>query len=184
MKKICFLIYTFIVINLSIEEEQNYCDLNHNCDNCTYCGSINKNYCSCHFYNSFCLDTTTNTTKFYQDFLFNYDGCINNNGYMANVCEESDITLEDGKNKTINFKSTTSTNFLCYYNFQKTEINNKSMVINIKTKANRNPKFYLYYIIYSNNIRKGYKYFSDEIFIHSNYYDIVIIGCDKSRKKY
>ena len=54
------------------------------------------------------------------------------------------------------------------------------MVITIRKKSNRNPKFHIYYIKYNNNIRKGrYTQFSDEIFKNRNYYDIVIFDWDK-----
>lgn len=179
MKEICFILYIFIVINLSTEEEQNFCDLNHNCDNCTYCGSSDNNYCSCNFYNSYCLDQTSNESKFSFDFLSNYDGCITNNGNMENICGESNIALRDIETKTINFRATTSTNFLCYYNFHKTESNNKLMGITISKRGNQTPNFDLYYICYSNNIATKKNTFSDQLLINKDHYDIVEYNCDK-----
>lgn len=180
MKEIRFIIYIFLLIKLSTEEDQNYCNLNINCNNCNYCGTTNKDYCSCNFYNGFCFNETSKLHKFSSNFLLNYDGCLTNNGNWENICGKSNIILEDGETKTINFESTNEKDFLCYYNFQKKENNDKLMGITIRRKGNQTSKFDIYYIkYYNNNNNNEVRIFSDKILNERDHYDFIEYNCDK-----
>ena len=179
MEATLFLIIIYILSNISYEQSQNYCDLNHTCSNCTYCGDNNEDYCSCNFYNSYCLNPDSLKYDFSFNFLEKYDGCKTNNGNMQNICGTSDLTLKSGENKKINFPETTSFNFVCYYNFQKSEKNNNNkMGIKLEKNGDEICKFDLYYILYKNDIatKKG-KY--SESSLTSNYLEVIHSNCDK-----
>ena len=179
MKEILFLLFLYILLNISFEQNQNYCDLNHNCNNCTYCGDNNEDYCTCDFYNSYCLNPDTLKYNFSFDFLLKYDGCKTNNGNMQNICGTSDITLKKGENKTISFPETTSSNFLCYYNFQKSEKNNNNkMGIKLQNNGDNICKFDFYYILYKNDSVTLRGQYSENI-LTSNFLETIHSNCDK-----
>ena len=152
MNTILFLLFLYILSNISLEQSQNYCNLNHTCNNCRYCGDNNEDYCSCDFYNSYCLNPDTLKYEFSFDFLLKYDGCITNDENMENICGKSNLILKKGESKKINFPETNSTNFLCYYNFQKSEKNNNNkMGIKLDKNGDEICKFDFYYILYKND---------------------------------
>ena len=47
------LLMILMVIQLSSQTD---CDTEEYCDECTYCGKYSSSYCSCDFYNSFCMN--------------------------------------------------------------------------------------------------------------------------------
>ena len=152
MKDIYFLIILCYKIIISNEQNQeNICDLNHFCDNCTYCGT-NNSYCYCNFFNSFCLESDSSKHMSF-NFLQNYDGCMTSNGNLENICGESNIELSSGQSKKITFPSTNSSNFVCYYNFNKSDSSRNRMSILMQKSGLKFTDFYIYYIIYNNNTR-------------------------------
>ena len=175
-KNLYLLFILFILIKLFIGQELNYCNSEHYCNNCTICGKDNGNYCSCNFYNSYCLEEDSNK-NYINDFLQNYDGCLSSNGDMENVCGSSDITLTNGERKTIDFKATNSSNFLCYYNIKKSNNNNNRMGYSIKINGNSPPKFKLFLLIYYTDKQTKTQYLSQESI--SNQLDVEEIGCQK-----
>ena len=180
MKVIFLILNILLFIKILTDENQKYCNLEINCKSCIYCGSINNDYCSCNFYNIYCLDESSNTSKFSKNFLTNFDGCITNNGYMENICGQSNINLENGETKTINFKSTNTVNFLCYYNFKNIDSNNKQMGIAIRKKGNQTPDFNLYYIIYNNNNMNNTVVTSTNSILNDrDYYEFILYNADK-----
>ena len=179
MKDNMILIILLFIINNSFEQNQNYCDLNHSCSNCIYCGENDNQYCSCNFYNGYCYNSTFSKYEFSNNFLLNYDGCITSNGNVENICGKSDLFLENGETKTINFPTTASSNFLCYYNFQKSDKNNNyGMGIKMKKKGFEICKFDLYYILYNNNKVTTFGKYSDKLLIDKDL-DMTRYNCDK-----
>ena len=156
MKEIYFSFILYYIFYISsVLNQENICDLDHFCDNCTYCGN-NNNYCSCNFFNIYCLNSDSSKKVSY-DFLRNYDGCITSNNNKEDICGESDILLSNDESKTITFPSTNSENILCYYNFRKSDLNNNKMSVILRKNGLEFPKFDLYYLTYNNNtlIRNG-----------------------------
>ena len=140
-----------IIMKLSLEQNKNYCNLNQKCNNCIVCGEETKNYCSCNFYNVYCKNDNSNSYSILSEFLFNFDGCIIGNGDMESVCGNSNINIDRGITKTINFISNYYTNYLCFYNIKKIKNNNNDINIIIKKEANNSINFNMHSIIYYND---------------------------------
>ena len=171
MKEKYLFLTIYLIIKLSSQQENNYCDLEHSCSNCTYFGENDNNYCSCNFYNGYCYNEESSSYyDFNSNFLINYDGCLSNSGNMQNICGESNIIVGKNQTKTINFKSTSSINFLCYYNIQFPENNSNQTTIEIIPEGENHSEFNLYYIVYRNNNKRVTK-LSDTI-IKNNYLEI------------
>lgn len=159
------LFYLFIT-NLAtfiISQNITYCDLTKRCDSCTICGQDTKNYCSCNFYNSYCINSETLASEFSKDFLLNYDGCLSSNGNNQGICGSSDLSLINGETKIINYKSTSNTNFLCYYSFGGSKVNNNRIVITLSKNEDSEQKFDLYIITYPVNGSASVTMLSDSI---------------------
>ena len=176
MNKKLSLFILFILIKLFIGQELNYCNSEHYCNNCTICGKDNVTYCSCNFYNNYCLEEDS-SKRHNNDFLQNYDGCLSSNGDMENVCGSSSITLTNGERKTIYFKATNSSNFLCYYNIKKSDNNDNRMGYSIKINGNSPPKFKLFLLIYYSDKQTKTQYLSQSSI--SSQLDVEEIGCQK-----
>ena len=174
-KNILLIIY--LLIKFSLGQENNYCDLEHSCNNCSYCGEDGNNYCSCNFYNSYCYNDETSNIDFNSNFLLNYDGCLTDNGELQNICGESNIFVEKEKSKTIYFKSTSSTNFICYYIIQFPDNFSNKTSIEIITGETNPTKFNLYYIVHRNNNKKVTR-ISDTI-IKNNYLETIELNFQK-----
>ena len=169
MNKKHSLFILFILIKIFIGQELNYCNSEHYCNNCTICGEDNGTYCSCNFYNNYCLEE--DSSKIYNnDFLQNYDGCLSSNGDMENVCGSSSITLTNGEIKTIYFKATNSSNFLCYYNIKKSDNNDNRIQYSITINGNSPPKFKLFLLLYFSDKQTKMQYISQSS-ISSDLYD-------------
>lgn len=152
MNYIFYLLLLNILIIISLEQNKNYCDLDHNCDNCLICGEDSNNYCSCNFYNTYCkTNNNSNGYTVVSDFLYNYNDCINNNGNMENICGNSNLDIDLGINKTIKMKSSNNKNFFCYYNVKKINNNNNEINIKIKKETNDYIYFNIFFIVYYNN---------------------------------
>lgn len=172
-----FILIIFLIFAYSIEQSSNYCDLNNYCSNCTICGSDSGDYCSCNFYNSYCLREGSSSSNFLNDFITKYDGCLTNNGNMESVCGTSDISIKNGENKTITFKSTTNSDFICYYNIKKPEINNNKMTITLRKDGVESPKFDLYLIRYNSNNETKITSLSDTVL--NNYIQLEESDCQR-----
>jgi hypothetical protein len=173
--KLFLLLLYFLIRTLNAEEV--YCDSEHYCSNCTYCGINDDNYCSCNFYNNYCLKNDS-TKNYFSEFLKRYDGCISSNGNKENICGSSSIILDSGESKTINFKSTNSYNFLCYYNVQKSENNDNRMGYSVRINGNSYPNFKLFLIIYYSNKPTKTVYLTESS-VSKSAVDIEEIGCQK-----
>ena len=140
--------YTFFNILIANTFEK-FCDKTQFCSECTICGKDDNNFCLCNFDNFFCKNEE-NSYTFLSEFLLGYDRCqIKNEEYNNNICGISDINLEEGKNKTINFYSNNLSNILCYYNIK--IVNNDSnynLYINVKNENETFLDFSLYFIYY------------------------------------
>ena len=143
----CFLFY--IIITLSSEQQDIYCHESRKCNNCTICGSDTNDYCSCSFSNFYCLDDLNNLTMI-PDFIVPYDGCLKNSNDLLNICGDSNIGLDIGSNETINFKSSTKSNFVCYYNIRKIMNNNNDIKISVYKEGNEKIYFTMVFVIYYN----------------------------------
>ena len=61
----------------------------------------------------------------------NYDGCITSNDDYNDICGSSTLSLKNGETKKINLKSTSETDFFCFYSFKATDEENKlTLVLN------------------------------------------------------
>ena len=149
MNNLFFFLFQYILIKITFEQEFNYCDLNQECDSCEICGQDTKNYCSCNFYNVYCKNNNSNNYTIYTDFLHNYDGCIKKNN-NENVCDKSNVDIDIGKSKTINFKSSYNENFFCFYNVKKIKNNNNDINILIKKEGEKSLNINLHLIAYYN----------------------------------
>lgn len=169
----CFIIL-FILIELSFGQNQVYfCNKTQECDNCIMCNEVNKDYCSCNFDNGFCI--IENGLYIVNEFLYNFDGCIKNNGNLINICGNSDIELEGGET-TIHIPSEINSNTLCYYNFKYIgNDNNKNMSISLRRARTDYPKFSIYLLNNTNNEMISFKYNT----INSNNYELINLKAKK-----
>ena len=156
MKYFIYILLFYIKICISFGQTNNYCDLTQQCNNCQICGEDTQNYCSCNLYNVYCYNEVPDNLTILSDFLLKYDGCLSSNGNMEKICGASNIYMDEQNNKTIiNFESSYSTNFFCYYNIKKnnSNINNGNNNINIliKKEGNEDIYFNLHLVIYYNN---------------------------------
>ena len=150
MNYILFLLLLEVLINFSLEQNENYCDLNHKCEDCTICGSITKNYCSCNLNNIYCKNDDSSNITVLSDFLYYYDGCKTNNGNLENICGNANLDIDIGVNKTINIKSSEYNNFFCFYDVKKIKNNNNDINILIKKEVNYPIYFNIHMIVYYN----------------------------------
>jgi len=145
-----FLLFYFLsIIKYALNQDSSYCDLDHYCDSCTFCGDDTNNYCSCNFYNSYCIISETNKADFSKDFILNYDGCLSSNE-NEDICGSSAVSVSSGQTKTINFKTTSKRDFVCYYSIKGSSNSNK-MVITINNSGSQQQDFDLYIITYEQN---------------------------------
>jgi hypothetical protein len=172
-----FILILLLIFDYSFGQTSNYCNLSNYCTNCTICGSDNGDYCSCNFYNSYCINEGSSASTFLNDFITKYDGCLTDNGNMESICGTTDISIKDGENKTITFKSTNSSDFVCYYNVKKSEINNNKMTITLRKNGLESPKFDLYLIRYNSN--NGTKITSLSDTVLNNYIQIEDSDCQR-----
>jgi hypothetical protein len=172
-----FILILLLIFDYSFGQTSNYCNLSNYCTNCTICGSDNGDYCSCNFYNSYCINEGSSSSSFLNDFITKYDGCLTNNGNMESVCGTSDISIKDGENKTITFKTTDSSNFICYYNVKKSQINNNKMTITLEKDGLESPKFDLYLIRYNSKNETKITSLSDIVL--KNYIQIEDSDCQR-----
>lgn len=172
-----FILILLLLIDCSFGQKINYCDLSNYCSNCTICGNDNGDYCSCNFYNSYCLNEGSSTSRFLNDFIIKYDGCLTNNGNMVRICGASDISIKDGESKTITFNSTDNSNFICYYNVKKSELNNNKMTITLRKDGLESPKFDLYLIRYNSNNETKITSLSDTVL--RNYIQLEESDCQR-----
>ena len=149
MKIIFFPLIIYLIINKSYE--QNYCDIDQYCNSCTFCGETSNNYCYCKFNNGFCIREDS-TLYFYRNFFIQYDKCESKNDIFQNICGESDVKLDSGKDKTISYTTSETKNLICYYNFRKSENNDNKMGIKIIIQQSKSPSFDFYYTKYNNDI--------------------------------
>jgi len=150
MNYILFLLLLEVLINFSLEQNENYCDLNHKCEDCTICGSDTKNYCSCNLNNIYCKNDDSSNITVLSDFLYSYDGCKTNNGNLENICGNTNLDIDIGVNKTINIKSSEYNNFFCFYDIKKIKNNNNDINILIKKEVNYPIYFNIHMIVYYN----------------------------------
>ena len=169
------LLLYFLIKTMNAQEV--YCDSEQYCSNCTYCGFNDDNYCSCNFYNNYCLEDDS-TKKYFSEFIKKYDGCISSNGDKEYICGSSSIILGSGESKTINFQSTNSSNFLCYYNVQKSENNDNRMGYSVSINGNSYPEFKLFLILYYSNKPTKTVYLTEST-VSKSTVDIEEIGCQK-----
>ena len=124
------LLYLFLSNIIRNILSQDYCDLDTYCDSCDFCGLDNSDYCSCEFYNSYCLQSDS-SEYFNSKFLLGYDGCITSNDDYTDICGSSTLSIKNGETKNINLKSTSETDFFCFYSFKAADEENKlTLVLN------------------------------------------------------
>ena len=135
--------FSFLIISLIIQNISPlpYCDVEQYCSDCEYCGYSYHDYCSCDFYDAFCMNSDR-TEYFEPNFLLNYDGCLTTNKEY-DVCSSSSLSLKEGEKYVIDFDSTYKTEFLCYYYFKGSDYDNK----------------FTFTVYSSNNVKKGSIYF-------------------------
>ena len=151
MNNLFLFFFQYILIKIAFEQDKNYCDLNHECDNCEICGQDTNNFCSCNFYNAYCKNSDSNNFTISTDFLYSYDGCKkSNNNNNENICGKSNIDIDIGTSKKINFKSSYNANFLCFYNVKKTKNNNNDINILIKKEGEEIKNINMHLISYYN----------------------------------
>ena len=171
--------FSFLIISLIIQNISPlpYCDVEQYCSDCEYCGYSYHDYCSCDFYDAFCMNSDR-TEYFEPNFLLNYDGCLTTNKEY-DVCSSSSLSLKEGEKYVIDFDSTYKTEFLCYYYFKGSDYDNK---FTFTVYSSGSQEFDIYYVIYprdgnafvyripspsinnyfvytSNNVKKGSIYF-------------------------
>ena len=149
MNNFFFWFLFYIIITLSSEQQDIYCHESRKCNNCTICGSDTNDYCSCSFSNFYCLDDLNNLTMI-PDFIVPYDGCLKNSNDLLNICGDSNIGLDIGSNETINFKSSSKSNFICYYSIRKIMNNNNDIKISVYKEGNEKIYFTMVFVIYYN----------------------------------
>ena len=146
MENLLFLFIVNIILEFSF---QILCDSNTYCKNCSFCNY--SDICSCNFYNSFCLNETSQI-KYSKEFLINYDGCYSNDGEIKNICGESYIGLNSGEIKIFKLNSTNISNFICYYNIVTNEINDNNIIrISIQNNEKFISEYNVFLLIYDNN---------------------------------
>lgn len=116
-----YLFFSHIIRNIL---SQDYCDMDTYCDSCDFCGFNDGNYCSCEFYDAYCLKSDS-SEYFNSKFLLNYDGCITSNDDYSDICGSSTVSIKNGETKKINLKSTSETDFFCFYSFRANDVENK-----------------------------------------------------------
>lgn len=159
MKFFSYLLLSYIIKYIITEE---YCDKDKSCETCTFCGKDTNDYCSCNFNNTYCLKLDNKSVYFSSDFLLNYDGCLTNNE-KEGICGASNISINDGQTVTINFKSVSEENFVCYYSIKGKREKNK-FTVKINKDENENASFDLYIITYELNSSKIMTSVSDSAF--------------------
>ena len=139
-----------ILIKFSYDQNGNYCDISKDCNTCEICGKNTNNYCSCYFYNLYCINSKLNTYTILSDFLFSYDGCLKNNYENEDICGDSNQNIDIGIYKKITFKSTSQRNFVCFYNIKKIKNNNNDINILLKKDSNDSINFNIHFVVYYN----------------------------------
>ena len=150
---LCLYLSVILIIKYSYEQKNIYCDVNQDCDTCSICGSNTNNYCSCNFYNIYCKNIKLNTSIILSDFLFSYDGCLKSNGNNQDICGNSNQNIDIGVYKTITFKSSSQSNYVCFYNIKKVKNNNNDVNILVTKETNIPINFNMHFVIYYNNDR-------------------------------
>ena len=168
-----FFIMIFVLIELSLGQNQIYCNKSLECENCKFCHYDTENICSCSFKNGYCI--YQNGIYFSKQFLRNYDGCIENNGIYSSECGNSNIELYDKEIK-IDITSSFYSNVLCYYNIINLANDNSNISIRLERTTFEYPKFYLYLRpLYLDNEVIVYTYQS----LNSNNYEFVNLNTTK-----
>ena len=67
--------YMIIVLFCIKKTLSELCNINQSCSYCQYCFEVNKDYCSCSFYNFFCFNKTESIYSYNSSFLQEYDKC-------------------------------------------------------------------------------------------------------------
>ena len=174
-----YLLLIDFLIKYSSGQKNVYCDLSQNCNDCEICGKEKGNYCSCSFYNIYCKNEETNDYSFFSDFLFHYDGCITSNRNIEDICGKSNIDIEIGANKAINFQSSEYTNFFCFYNVKKVKNNNNEINIKIKKETNEYIFFNMHLVIYNNYDNQVKTFTRLNVLGSSNNLEIIEIEAEK-----
>ena len=136
---------------ISKQQNKNYCDINQDCNQCSICGKDNNNYCSCNINNTYCYSGYLGNYSLIAEFLYSFDGCMTGNRGMENICGSSNIDIDIGINKTVNFISTSMLDYFCFYNVKKIRNNNNDILISIKKEGYIPITFNMHLVIYDNN---------------------------------
>ena len=78
------------------------------------------------------------------------DDVLKTNKNNENICNSSDVDIDRGISKTINFKSSYNTNFFCFYNVKKINNNNNDINILIKKEGENIININIHLIAYYN----------------------------------
>ena len=103
------------------------------------------------------------------DFIVPYDGCLKNSNDLLNICGDSNIGLDIGSNETINFKSSSKSNFICYYSIRKIMNNNNDIKISVYKEGNEKIYFTMVFVIYYNYAQIRITTLSDMV-TYSNFF--------------
>ena len=115
-----FMIIVLFCIKKTLSE---LCNINQSCSYCQYCFEVNKDYCSCSFYNFFCFNKTESIYSYNSSFLQEYDKCSlsKKKELKNNKCGKSDISKEINNKDFYQFFSFNNpeylneNNLLCHY---------------------------------------------------------------------
>ena len=178
MNYLFFFLLFFILIVISFEQTSNYCNINKNCNNCSICGKDNNDYCSCNMDNMYCYNGEPGNYTSISNFLYSFDGCIIGNGDLEDVCGSSNINIDIGTNKTINFVSTSMGDYFCYYNVAKTKNNNNEIIISLKRDGNTPQALNMHLLVYDNNNKIRLSSYKNLLY-SSNFFEIVELYAEK-----
>ena len=129
--------FSFLIISLIIQNISPlpYCDVEQYCSDCEYCGYSYHDYCSCDFYDAFCMNSDR-TEYFEPNFLLNYDGCLTTNkeyDYFEKVYD-NEKKLSNFEEKLKSISSSKEPNSKQEKMIVKMLMKRKQMIIKIKNK--------------------------------------------------
>ena len=161
-------IISFLIVSIIIQyiSSQDYCDPDAYCSDCEYCGFDTNDFCSCDFYNSFCLNEDQ-SEYFDSKFLLNYDGCLSSNAENNLICGPSYVSIKNGVTTTIAYDSTYTKNFYCYYYFTGSDYDNE---VTFTIYSEGYQEFYIYFVIYPRDSARDLSVIPSSSFANTNKY--------------
>ena len=139
-------VFSFLIILIIVQyiSSQYYCNADRYCSECTFCGEDGTNYCSCNYYNSFCLNDDS-SEYLNQNFLLNYDGCITSN-QEYDICGSTSLSIKNGQTTVIDYDPADKDDFVCYYHFTGSSTISNQVTFTIHSEGEQD--FDIYIITY------------------------------------